>query len=144
LQLAPPAAVRAGAAWKLRGDPVYSTATNYTLAVTSTNAVVVEFLAIDGWNPPTNQTYQILPHQLTTNTAFYTPTNPVLLARSGFGLGLSGTTGTTYRIERRSALRTGAWTALTTNAIVSNGVHRVLPWPLTNGPASFYRAVWLP
>jgi hypothetical protein len=33
---------------------------------------------------------------------------------------------------------------LSTNTIMSNGFNLLLPWPPTNGPAAFYRAVWLP
>src|SRR5438552_4063775 len=48
-RLTPPAAVRAGAAWRVQGDSSYSTAPDYTRAVTSTNGFAVEFKPIDGW-----------------------------------------------------------------------------------------------
>ena len=143
LQLAPPVAVQAGAAWRLQGDTTYSTATNYTEAVNSTNPVVVQFKPIAGWNLPTNQAVIVLPQQITTYTAFYTVTNPVMVINRGVGVGITGTTGTKYRLERRPSLSSGTWLPVKTNTL-TNGFNLLLPWPLTNGPASFYRAVWLP
>jgi len=143
-QLAPPSAVLAGAAWRLQGDSSYSTAANYTRAVTSTNAFAVEFKPIPGWNLPTNQTTTILPGVLITNVAFYTVTNPVLVASASMGIGITGTTGTVYRIESRNSLNSGSWTPVSTNTILSNGFNAVLPFLPSNPPASYYRAVWLP
>jgi hypothetical protein len=40
-------------------------------------------------------------------------------------------------------LSSGTWLALKTNTL-GPGFNQVLPWPPTNGPAGFYRAVWLP
>jgi hypothetical protein len=144
LQLAPPAAVQAGAAWRLAGDATYSTAANYVREVSSTNAIVVEFKPINGWNLPTNQAVTVLPQQINSAVAFYTVINPVLLAKRAVGIGIMGTTGTVYRVERRSSLASGTWVPVGTNAIVSNGFNLLLPWPASNGPAAFYRAVWLP
>jgi len=48
-----------------------------------------------------------------------------------------------YRLEYKTSLSSGGWTTLSTNT-VGAGFHLVLPWPPTNGPAAFYRAVWLP
>jgi hypothetical protein len=58
------------------------------------------------------------------------------------GIGLTGTTGTVYRVEYRTNLTIGSWIPLSTNTIGS-GINTLLPWPPTNGPAAFYRAVWL-
>jgi len=143
-QLAPPAAVQQGAAWRLQGDSSYSTTARYTRAVISTNAFAVEFKPIPGWNLPTNQTTTILPGLLITNVAFYKVTNPVLVANPAIGLGITGTTGTTYRIESRISLSSGTWTPLSTNLIVTSGFNSVLPTLPTNGPGTFYRALWLP
>jgi len=143
-QLAPPAAVQQGAAWRLQGDSSYSTSANYTRAVISTNAFAVEFKPIPGWNLPTNQTTTVFPGVLITNIAFYTVTNPVLMLDRAFGLGLTGTTGTVYRIEGRASLSSGSWLPLNTNTILSNGFNAVLPLLPTNPPATYYRALWLP
>ena len=144
--LSPPAAVTAGAAWRLGGDTTYSTASNYTRAVFTTNAVTVEFKPITGWNLPTNQAVTVLPGQVTVYTAVYTPTtvaSPVLVVNPAVGLGIMGTTNTSYLIQYRTNLTTGAWLPLSTNTILSNGFNLVLPWPPTNGPTAFYRALWL-
>ena len=140
--LTPPAAVQAGAGWRLQGDANYYSVSNYTRAVTTTNAVV-EFKEIPGWNLPTNQTVLVVPGVLLTNTAFYTVTNPAMVFQAGQGVGMTGTTGTTYRIEYRTNLSSGGWLSLKTNTLGS-GLNLILPWPPTNGPAAFYRAVWLP
>jgi len=79
-QLAPPTAVQAGAAWRLQGDSSYSTAANYTRAVTSTNAFAVEFKPIPGWNVPVNQSLTVQLGLITVANAFYQVTNPVLVA----------------------------------------------------------------
>ena len=144
-QLGPSAAALAGAGWRLQSDPTYSTATNYTRAVTTTNAVIVEFKPVAGWNLPTNQTVTVLPGQLTTYNAFYSVTNPVLVARAALGIGITGTTGTVYQIQSRSSLASGSWIPVSTNTILSNGFNLILPLPSSlNQTSAFYRAVWLP
>ncbi len=142
-QLAPPAAVAAGAAWELQGDTAWSTATNYTRAVFSTNAVVIQFKPINGWNLPTNQAVTVLPGQITPYTAFYTVTNPILVAGNSIGLGITGTTGTVYQLQRRTNLTSGSWLPVSTNTILTTGFNLLLSKPATNGNTSFYRAVWL-
>jgi hypothetical protein len=141
-QLVPPAALLAGAGWKLSNDSNFATATNYIEAVTATNTVLVQFKAITGWNPPASQTVTVLPGQVTSQTASYTVTNPVLVAGS-LGIGITGTTNTAYRIEGRTSLAGGSWQPVSTNTITSGSFNLVLPAPLTNAPAMFYRAVWL-
>jgi len=142
-QLAPAAAVAAGAVWELQGDTAWSTATNYTRVVSTTNAIVVEFKPTAGWNLPTNQTVTVLPGQITVYTGFYTVTNPVLLAGKSVGLGITGTTGTVYQLERRTNLTSGSWLPVSTNTILTTGFNLLLSKPATNGNTSFYRAVWL-
>ncbi len=137
--VAPPAAVRAGAGWRLQGDTPYTNAPTYTRPVFSTNAFAVEFKPIPGWNLPSNQNLVVSPDQLSRYTAFYTVTNPVLVIDRGAGIRMSGTTGTTYRIEQRSSLTSGTWLPVSTNTITSNGFSPVL----TSPPPGFYRLQWL-
>ncbi len=141
LSLAPPTAILAGAAWRLQGDSNYSTATNYTRVVISTNPVVIQFAPVSGWSLPSNQTVAVLPEQVAQFTASYSVSNPVMIVKPGVGLGISGTTNTVYQIQSRSSLTTGTWSAISTNTIVSNGFNLVLP--PTNRPTTFYRAFWL-
>jgi sugar lactone lactonase YvrE len=143
LQLAPPAAVAAGAGWRLQGDTTYSTATNYTEAVLSTNAIGVQFKPIAGWNLPTNQTVTVYPQQIVTPVAFYTVSNPVMVANGNLGIGITGTTGTVYEVESRTSLTSGSWVPMSTNTITSSGFNLVLPKPGTNKTTTFYRVVWL-
>jgi len=143
-QLAPPAAVRAGAGWRLQSDPGYSTAANYTRAVVSTNPVMVEFKPIAGWNLPESQTIIVLPGQITSYSAFYTVVTPVLAASPAVGIGITGTTGTVYRIASRNSLLNGTWVPISTNTIISSGFNLLLPKPASNQPPTFYRAEWLP
>lgn len=143
-RLAPSSAVQAGAGWRLVGDAAFSSATNYTRAVLNTNSVAVEFKPVPGWNLPANQSISVVPDQITVYNAYYSVTNPVLVASPAVGIALTGTTGTTYRIESRTSLTSGNWQPVSTNTITSTGMNVVLPPPAANQPATFYRAVWLP
>lgn len=144
-RLGPPAALLAGAGWRLVGDAAFSGLTNYTRAVLNTNTVAVEFKPIPGWNLPANQSISVVPDQITPYNAFYTVVNPVLVANPALGIALAGTTGTTYRIESRTSLTSGNWQPVSTNTIFSTGLNLILPpQPAANQPVTFYRAVWLP
>ena len=76
--------------------------------------------------------------------ALYSVSNPVLFNNTALGIGMFGTTGTTYRLERKSALTNAAWLPVSTHTILSNGFNLVLPKPATNPPTGFYRLQWLP
>ena len=143
--LGPPAAVQAGAGWRLLGDSSdssYGTDPNYTRAVT-TNGASIEFKQVDGWNPPPPTVIQLTPGAITRTNLSYTVVPPVMWLAAGTGLAMTGTINTSYRVERRPDLLTGSWLAVSTNTL-SNGFSLLLTWPFTNGSASFYRAVWLP
>jgi len=140
--LGPPAAVQAGAGWRLYGDSTYGTPANYTRSVT-TNGASIEFSPVEGWNPPTTITIQLTPGTITSTNISYTVVPPVMLFAAQTGLGMTGTFNTSYRVERSPSLLSGSWLSVSTNTL-SNGFNLLLPWPTTNGPASFYRAVWLP
>ncbi|HEY3762944.1 MAG TPA: Ig-like domain-containing protein [Verrucomicrobiae bacterium] len=139
--LGPAGALAAGAAWELQGDAAYSTATNYVRLIATTNAVAVQFKPISGWSLPTNQMVAIVPGQITTYSAQYLVNNPMMVV-SGNSIGLTGTTGTVYRIEGTTSLVNGSWIPISTNTIISGGVNVVLPRSSTNA-TMFYRAVWL-
>ncbi len=141
--LGPPAAVLAGAGWRLQGDTTYSSATNYIRAVLSTNAFGVEFKPVAGWIVPTNQSVSVSPGSIASYAALYAVNNPLLVANP-LGIGITGTTGTVYQIEQRSSLTGGSWVPVSTNTINATGFNLVLPYPLTNAPTRFYRARWLP
>jgi hypothetical protein len=143
--LGPPAAVQAGAGWRLAGDSDYGSATNYTRIVTSTNAII-QFKDIPGWNPPTITNFTVQGGVVTTIPgANYTVVSPAMSFVPGLGFGITGATNTKYRIEYRTDLATGSWLPLQTNTISSGGFNLLLPWPPTNGlPSVFYRGVWLP
>ena len=143
-RLGPPSALRAGAGWRLSGDTAYSGSTNYTRAILSTNAVVVQFKPIPGWILPADQSVSISPDQITSYNAFYTVVSPALTADPVLGIGITGTTDTTYRIESRTSLTSGNWQPVTTNTIISTGFNPLLSSPAANQPATFYRAAWLP
>ena len=147
-QLGPRAAVQVGAAWRLvcnQCDTNYSTVTNYTLAVTTTNVLSVQFRPIPGWNVPSNQTVTVSAGQVATPSALYTTgDSTALVANRGLGLGIMGTTWTAYRIETRTSLSSGNWVSSGTKTITSNGFNLILPWPTNNSSSAFYRAVWLP
>jgi len=143
LQLGPPAAVQAGAAWKLTNQPdSYYLNTNISAQeITTTNALALQFKKISGWNFPTNRSVVVVPGPPVTNTAFYTATNPLLSLDLVNGLRLSGNgaTNTTYQIQRSFSLEGGTWVPFKTNTVISNGFNLI-----TNHPTpGFYRALWL-
>jgi hypothetical protein len=145
--IGPAAAVAAGAAWRLLGQG-WSTGATFTEAIASGGSVTLEFKPIPGWNLPTTKAVQITLGQLTVVPATYTPVStppapPVLTFNPASGLGITGTTGATFRLEYRTSLVSGQWLPLKTNTL-GPGLNLLLPWPPTNGPAAFYRAVWLP
>jgi len=153
IQMAPPAAVVAGAAWSVSGltgldleHESWATnywATNWTVVAYTTNGFQVNFKVIPGWNVPPSQVVTLIPTVVVTNLGYYTVTNPVLLAGKSVGLGITGTTGTVYQLQRRTNLTSGSWLPVSTNTIRTNGFNLLLPQPATNGNAFFYRAVWL-
>jgi sugar lactone lactonase YvrE len=71
--LGPPAAVQAGAGWRLVGDPSYGNAPNYVVVVTNSSATIEFNTNVPGWDPPTNQTIQLTPGVITViSNVFYT------------------------------------------------------------------------
>ena len=143
--LGPPAAVQAGAGWQLSGDPpgAFGNTAAYMRAIATNGATIVFNTNVPGWNPPVSQTNQLIAGTNNIFTAFYTVTNPVLVVNRGQSLSLTGTTGTTYILQYRTSMVTGSWQPLRTNTL-TNGLNLLLPWPPINGPAAFYRVVWLP
>jgi hypothetical protein len=66
-------------------------------------------------------------------------TNPLLTLDLVNGLGIAGTTNTTYQIQSNSSLTGGAWMPFRTNTLISPGFNLI-----TNKPVpGFYRALWL-
>ena len=148
-QLGPTAAVKAGAAWRLRGDAAYSSSPSYVRQVSSTNAFAVEFKPIPGWNLPTNQTLLVLPAgpggQISSNNAVYTLIPPMLVNDPVLGLGILGTPGISYRLEMKHSLSDPRWLPVRTNTISSAGFTVLLPKPAPQITTSvFYRLEWLP
>jgi hypothetical protein len=72
--IAPPAAAQAGGAWKFLNQPDedYSTKNPSVLAVTSTNAVQLQFNPISGWNLPASQSLAVSAGSITSITNSYT------------------------------------------------------------------------
>jgi len=145
--IGPASAVAAGAAWRVYGTTAWSAGPTYTATIARGNSVTLEFKPIPGWNVPINNTVQIVLGQLTVVPAIYTPVvppaAPVLSFNPAAGLGITGTAGAKFRLEYRTSLVSGQWLPLKTNTL-GPGFNLLLPWPPTNGPAAFYRAVWLP
>jgi sugar lactone lactonase YvrE len=142
-QLAPPAAVRAGAAWRLvctNCDTNYSTATNYTLTVASTNAISVQFRSIPGWNQPTNQSVTVQAGQIATPTALYTDMPAFLSYKVAEGLRLFGASALTYRIDYKTSFDPlVAWIPFATNTLTTNTL--LINGTLPISGTRFFRAV---
>ena len=139
----PPSAVAAGASWKYLTEPDanYLSQQISVRMVAPTNMISLQFKAIPGWVVPTNQTIAVFGGTLAAS-AFYTVSNPVLIA-SAQGLGLRGTTNTTYSIEKTTSLKNPVWVT-NISAITITNTNFSLAVPKTSNPAAtFYRAVWL-
>jgi hypothetical protein len=140
LLLGPPAAVQAGAAWELVGQPAsyYSTANPSLQEITSNGATSVQFRPIPGWILPTNRSITITPGAIVTNIAMYAVTNPALSVDLAHGLSISGATNTTYAIQSNSSLN-GNWISFRTNTLTNFNFNLI-----TNHPRpGFYRAIWI-
>jgi len=142
-QLGPPAAVQAGAAWRLvcAGCVTnYSTATNYTLTVGSTNAISVQFRPIPGWNLPTNQAIAVQAGRIATPIAVYTDPPASLSYKLPEGLRLFGASALTYRIDYKTNLDPRIpWLPLATNTLTTNTV--LISGTLPAPGRKFFRAV---
>jgi hypothetical protein len=103
---------------------------------------MVVFKPVNGWNVPVSAPVSVAPGQVASYSANYTVSAP-MLAVNGTGIGIIGTTGTVYELDRNSSLSGGTWVPVSTNTITTTGFNLVLPYPLTNAPTIFYRAVWL-
>jgi hypothetical protein len=68
--------------------------------------------------------------------------SPALVVSSSGDIGITGTMGTSYRIETTTSLKTGTWVGVSTNTIISPAFNLIVSKP-TNGQSIFYRAVWL-
>jgi len=141
-QLGPPAAVAAGAGWRLSGDSSFSSATNYIRAVTTNNASV-EFKTIPGWNVPTNQSFTVTPGVVTDITnALYTVAAPVQIVSpqvSGgvFQLSFQSVSGQSYTLYYNNDLTTSNWQPYTN--VTGNGGTMQFTVPINNSAQSFFR-----
>ncbi len=78
------------------------------------------------------------------NVIAYRTMQKVFPADAYSAVGISGTAGTCYRIERRTSLSSGNWEPVSTNLISVGGVNPLLPRPSGTNSTTFSRAVWLP
>ena len=157
VQLGPPAAVAQGGEWCLSSDPSsYFSSTPGYVRDFDTTSEGLQFTSVPGWAEPVCGTIQIPPgfsDEVTTGLD-YTVDSPVLSISQGGGLVLTGTMGTTYRIDYTTNLQSTAWKPLT---LPNSGLN---PFALGSGPylieswhtlqtsnflthAIFYRAVWM-
>jgi sugar lactone lactonase YvrE len=149
VKLFPPAAVTAGAAWGLQGDPPASLSSgpSYTRYFT-TASTALQFVYVDKWHEPTNTTISIqtgLFNTVVTNL-YYIPVAPVLSVDPVTGLNITGAPSTRYNIQWCTDLTKGQWQPLTT-IILGTGASQIEawppPWPSNNkAQATFYRALW--
>jgi hypothetical protein len=149
LQLGPAAAVQAGAAWELAGQPAsyYSTANPSLQEITTTNSIALQFRPVPGWNLPTNHSVTVFPGVVVTNTALYTMAgaNFSSASLSGNQLVMTFTAGAgqNYALDRSTNLTT--WTPLVTNTVPVGGTTNFSDTPSTNNSKSvFYRARLVP
>jgi alpha-tubulin suppressor-like RCC1 family protein len=144
VHVGPPAALAAGAGWSIFGRPVYSSSPNFTIFVTNKQDLTLLFQPVEGWAVPRDDTLAVTLGALTRLNVSYSVAPPSLLLHTSLGLGITGTTGTVYRLERKSSLTNGDWLPVSTNQILLRGFNPLLVNPPASEPEIFYRALWLP
>jgi hypothetical protein len=149
IQLGPPSAVAAGAAWRIIGTNAaafgsLTNFTNYTGKIALNNgAFGIEFKDLPGWTSPSSKNIEITANQNTIVPANYSVNPPALLISASNGLRITGTTNTLYRIETIDALPGQNWSTLVPSLTLSNRTNTILGTLPTNPTKRFYRAVWL-
>ena len=145
----PPAAIALGAMWRVSptnfGDlSYYTNFVNIPLILPVRNAnFLIEATDVPGFIRPVKHTITISEEATVVYDLMYT-LPPSLTFNAVNGLGITGTAGTTYRIESAAELGlSNAWTAVVTVTLnaATNWISNTAP----AGPSNrFYRAVWLP
>lgn len=157
VKLGPPEAVAQGGEWCLASDPssYFSAAVGYVRDFDTTSEGL-QFTSVPGWADPVCGTIQIPPgfsSEIITDLN-YTAISPLLSITNRVGLFLTGTLGTTYRIDYTTNLQYTPWKPLTIpNAapnpfVLGAGPYLIESWQTLyasnfNQHATFYRAVWM-
>jgi hypothetical protein len=141
VELGPPGARAAGAAWKVGSRAFDSNAVD-TVVFYTNGTVTLQFTNVSGWDAPSSTNAPLLLGKITTVSVQYTRAASLSMIYN-VGLGITGTTGVNFVLEYRTSLMSGVWLPLKTNTI-GPGFNPLLNWPPTNGPAAFYRARLLP
>lgn len=153
VSVGPPAAVRAGAMWRISptnygelGELRFYTnftASPLTLAVRSTS-FSIQTIDLPGFQPPPGQPLVLPENSVQQLPLRYSVNPPWLTYHGASGLGITGTVGTAYRIETSSQIGgQSTWTTVTNSVTLNAGTN----WIPNTAPAAtsnrFYRAVWL-
>ncbi len=147
--IAPPAAFKAGGAWKFSNlsDAYYSFANPSALAVTNSNGVQLQFRPISGWNSPTNQPVSVSAGSVTSLTATYTPAGLLIQSttQSGrtFTFSWSAVPNQTFQIQVATTLVNPQWTTLPGTVTATNSSPSVTE-PIGIAIEKFYRVVQSP
>jgi V8-like Glu-specific endopeptidase len=143
VDLGPTAAVQAGAGWRRQGENEYSSDPNSVRLVPAGQPVTLEFAALPGWNAPVSWSQAEISGEVVVE-ANYTVVPPVMVVDGATGIGLVGTTGTTYRIEQMDVgAGSATWVPINTNTLVP-GTNVLITLPRETPNAALYRAVWIP
>ena len=144
--LSPSSAIKDHAAWTLQGASDNWVASSTALPVLS-NPAYLQFSNIIGWNVPVSAPLPALVSGLNVvNNLSYTVVSPVMVVNKAGGLGIAGTTNTTYIIQYSTSL-TEPWQTLFTTVPLLKGTNQLEtwppPWPSGNkASATFFRAQW--
>jgi sugar lactone lactonase YvrE len=103
VNLGPPEAVNAGAAWRLQGTSGWGTNAPFTIAVLQGGSATLEFKPIPGWTLPPAQALRLTSGQLNSASASYTPvptrfTEARVLPNGALVMTLEGGAGCVYSI----------------------------------------------
>ena len=144
LQILPPAAVQAGASWRLSSEtsfPTYSR--NLVRIITGTNVSIL-LQPVWGWELPTNKVVTSLAAGALNivSNIYYTPFKPMLRLDPTQGFRITGTSNISYRMEYCTNLATVGWLPFLTN-FQSNDISWIPTWPHPKVGNAYFRAVWV-
>ena len=139
VRLGPPLVLPAGGAWRVPARNIgYTSDPNLRIPLAG-GPFSIEFKAVPGWLPPTNQPTIISPDQVIILDENYQETGPSLSYGRTEGLRLFGSSGLNYRIDSATSLAPTNWTVLTNLTLSgdSQGIGGTLPTKVGN---RFFRA----
>ena len=145
VNLGPPEAVNAGAAWRLQGTSDWGTNAPFTVAIPPGGSATLEFKPLTGWDLPPTQTLTLTAGELRTASASYTPiavrfTGASLLPNGAVAITLEGGAGQVYSILGSTSLIKPLTDWIEVLRLTNSTGQTTFTSPLPLLPRQYYRA----